>query len=91
MNENPTVQGLPSIHDKDGYWLPFTMVVVLQPDYGSTRQRAAQRVLGTLAGSLAASVLLWVKPPLPVAAQATPSPVARRAVATSSVVVVGNV
>ena len=24
-----------------GYWLPFTVIVVLQPDYGSTRQRAA--------------------------------------------------
>ena len=41
-----------------GYWLPFTMVVVLQPDYGSTRQRAAQRVLGTVTGSVLASVLL---------------------------------
>lgn len=46
-----------------GYWLPFTMVVVLQPDYGATRQRAAQRVLGTVAGSLAASALLWVQMP----------------------------
>ncbi len=54
-----------------GYWLPFTMVVVLQPDYGSTRQRAAQRVLGTLAGSLAASVLLWLHPPAAVLTLAT--------------------
>src|SRR5882724_9461497 len=43
-----------------GYWLPFTMVVVLQPDFGSTRQRAGQRVFGTFAGSLLASVLLWL-------------------------------
>lgn len=42
-----------------GYWLPLTVAIVLQPDYGSTRQRAAQRVLGTLAGSVAASLLLW--------------------------------
>ena len=46
-----------------GYWLPFTMVVVLQPDYGSTRQRAAQRLLGTLGGSILASVLLSLHPP----------------------------
>lgn len=46
-----------------GYWLPFTMVVVLQPDYGATRQRAAQRVLGTVAGSVAATGLLWVQMP----------------------------
>lgn len=48
------------LHLPHGYWLPFTMVVVLQPDYGATRQRAAQRVLGTATGSLAASALLWV-------------------------------
>jgi uncharacterized membrane protein YccC len=47
----------------NGYWLPLTMVIVLQPDYGSTRQRAAQRVLGTLAGSVFASLLLWWRPP----------------------------
>ncbi|MDB6080081.1 MAG: rane protein, partial [Akkermansiaceae bacterium] len=47
-----------------GYWIPFTILVVLQPDYGSTRQRAAQRMLGTLAGGLLASVLLWVHPPI---------------------------
>jgi len=46
-----------------GYWLPLTIVVVLQPDYGSTRLRAAQRVLGTLVGGLLASVLLWLKLP----------------------------
>ena len=47
-----------------GYWLPFTMVVVLQPDYGATRRRAAQRMLGTLAGSILASLLLLLHLPL---------------------------
>jgi len=28
-----------------GYWLPFTIVVVLQPDYGSTRERSFSRLL----------------------------------------------
>lgn len=46
-----------------GYWLPFTIVVVLQPDYGSTRQRAAQRVLGTLAGTVVAGALHWLQLP----------------------------
>jgi len=46
-----------------GYWLPFTMVVVLQPDYGATRQKAAQRLFGTLAGSILASLLLWLHLP----------------------------
>ncbi|MDB6165012.1 MAG: rane protein [Lacunisphaera sp.] len=46
-----------------GYWLPLTVLVVLQPDYGSTRLRAGQRVIGTLAGSLVASGLLWLSLP----------------------------
>jgi uncharacterized membrane protein YccC len=54
-----------------GYWLPLTMVIVLQPDYGSTRQRAAQRVLGTFAGSIAASALLWLRLPFAALSSAT--------------------
>jgi uncharacterized membrane protein YccC len=46
-----------------GYWLPLTILVVLQPDYGSTRLRAGQRVFGTIAGSALASVLLWLALP----------------------------
>lgn len=46
-----------------GYWLGLTLVVVMQPDYGSTRQRAGERVLGTLLGSLLASGLLFLKLP----------------------------
>jgi uncharacterized membrane protein YccC len=46
-----------------GYWLTLTVLVVLQPDYGSTRQRAGQRVAGTLAGSVLASLLLWLALP----------------------------
>lgn len=43
-----------------GYWLPFTIVVVLQPDYGSTRTKAVERVLGTVAGGVVASALLFL-------------------------------
>jgi uncharacterized membrane protein YccC len=46
-----------------GYWLGLTLVVVMQPDYGSTRQRAAERVLGTLLGSVLASGLLFLDLP----------------------------
>jgi uncharacterized membrane protein YccC len=46
-----------------GYWLPLTILVVLQPEYGATRLRAWQRVVGTLAGSLVASLVLWLAPP----------------------------
>jgi uncharacterized membrane protein YccC len=47
-----------------GYWIAFTIVVVLQPDYGSTRQKAGERIGGTFAGILLGSALLWVKMPI---------------------------
>jgi uncharacterized membrane protein YccC len=50
-------------HLERGYWLPLTTMVVLQPDYGATRLRASQRVLGTLGGSALASLLLWLALP----------------------------
>jgi uncharacterized membrane protein YccC len=44
-----------------GYWISLTAVVVLRPDFGSTFQRAATRVVGTIAGLLLATVLVhWV-------------------------------
>jgi uncharacterized membrane protein YccC len=58
-------------HLLHGYWLPFTMVVVLQPDYGATRRKATQRLLGTFGGSVLASALLWLHPPLAVVMVAT--------------------
>jgi len=54
-----------------GYWLPLTAAIVLQPDYGTTRQRAGQRVLGTVAGSAFASILLWLQPPAALVAAGT--------------------
>ncbi len=48
-----------------GYWIAFTAVIVLQPDYGSTRQKAGQRIAGTLAGCVLGSLLIWVKIPIP--------------------------
>jgi uncharacterized membrane protein YccC len=47
-----------------GYWIAFTIAVVLQPDYGSTRQRAGHRIFGTLAGGIVASALLWLRLPV---------------------------
>lgn len=52
-------------HLHHGYWLPLTMFVVLQPDYGATQARALQRTWGTLAGAVAAGLLLLIEVPLP--------------------------
>ncbi|MGC3958819.1 MAG: FUSC family protein [Verrucomicrobiota bacterium] len=49
-----------------GYWIAFTIMVVLQPDYGATRKRAGERILGTIAGTVLGSALIWVRLPLSV-------------------------
>ena len=41
-----------------GIWLPMTVLVVLQPDYGGTLTRAVQRSAGTVVGAVIAGVLL---------------------------------
>lgn len=41
-----------------GYWIVLTIMVVLQPDFGTTRQKSTERLLGTLAGAILGSLLL---------------------------------
>ena len=41
-----------------GMWLPMTVLVVMQPDFGATRGRALIRAAGTLAGVLVAAAIL---------------------------------
>jgi hypothetical protein len=46
-----------------GYWIPFSSLVVLQPDFGSTWRRAFHRAAGTLLGVIAVGGLLYLHPP----------------------------
>ncbi|QNF32421.1 FUSC family protein [Adhaeribacter swui] len=41
-----------------GYWIALTVMVVLQPDYGTTQQKALQRVTGTTIGAALSTLLL---------------------------------
>ena len=41
-----------------GYWLPFSLMIVIQPYFGATFKKAIDRVVGTLLGGLAGSLLL---------------------------------
>ncbi|MBV1843173.1 MULTISPECIES: YccS family putative transporter [Photobacterium] len=45
-----------------GYWILLTTLFVCQPNYGATRQRLKQRVIGTLAGLLIGMPLLFLFP-----------------------------
>ena len=45
-------------HVDHGYWLPFSVMIVIQPYFGATFKKAIDRIAGTLFGGLAGSVLL---------------------------------
>ena len=45
-----------------GYWIPLTLLVVMRPDFASTWQRAALRVVGTIVGLLLATELVHLLP-----------------------------
>jgi len=41
-----------------GYWLPFTVLIVIQPYFTATIRKAIDRVVGTLAGGLVGGLLV---------------------------------
>jgi len=43
-----------------GYWLPFSVMIILQPYFGATFKKAMERIAGTLAGGLLGGMLLRV-------------------------------
>lgn len=44
------------------YWVPATVGLVMQPDFGSVFGRAVLRVAGTIVGSVIAALVLWAVP-----------------------------
>jgi uncharacterized membrane protein YccC len=46
-------------HIAHGAWVTLTVFVILKPDFGGTRQRAIQRVAGTVAGGLLGIALAY--------------------------------
>ncbi|MCB0698402.1 MAG: FUSC family protein, partial [Chitinophagaceae bacterium] len=41
-----------------GYWIPFTVLILMQTYFGATIKKARDRILGTLAGGLVAGLFL---------------------------------
>ncbi|WP_133162641.1 FUSC family protein [Flavipsychrobacter stenotrophus] len=41
-----------------GYWIPFSLMIVIQPYFGATLKKAVDRVFGTLLGGIVGSLLL---------------------------------
>lgn len=44
---------------QNSYWILLTIIVILRPGYGLTRQRSLDRVIGTIAGGLIAFGMLF--------------------------------
>ena len=44
----------------NGYWILLTIVVIMRPGFGLTKQRSFERVIGTVAGGLIAFGLLYI-------------------------------
>lgn len=44
------------------YWLPLTVAVIVRPEYASVFVRTVNRIAGTVAGAITASVILFVAP-----------------------------
>ena len=45
-------------HVNHGYWIPFSLMIVIQPYFGATLKKAIDRVIGTLLGGVVGSLLL---------------------------------
>jgi uncharacterized membrane protein (TIGR01666 family) len=43
---------------KNPYWIVLTLIVIMRPNYGLTKQRSLNRVAGTIAGAAIASVII---------------------------------
>lgn len=41
-----------------GYWLPFSVMIIIQPYFGATLKKSVDRIAGTLLGGLAGGILL---------------------------------
>ena len=48
------------LHIPNGNWIVLTILFILRPDYGTTRERAFQRMVGTLIGGILATLLVVV-------------------------------
>ncbi|MBL7718371.1 MAG: FUSC family protein [Flavipsychrobacter sp.] len=44
-----------------GYWLPFSVIIVLQPYFGATFRKSLERIIGTVAGGIVGGSLLYVR------------------------------
>ncbi len=42
-----------------GYWMPFSLMIIIQPYFGATLKKSIDRIIGTLLGGLSGGLLLY--------------------------------
>ncbi len=47
-----------------GYWLPFTVIIVMQPYFIATLRKGIDRLIGTVAGGIVGGLLIYLPPTL---------------------------
>lgn len=45
---------------RNPYWIVLTLIVIMRPNYGLTKERSLSRVIGTLAGAAIASFIIFL-------------------------------
>ncbi|WP_282132788.1 FUSC family protein [Cellulophaga baltica] len=45
---------------KNPYWIVLTLIVLMRPSYGLTKERAINRIIGTIIGALFALVIIFI-------------------------------
>lgn len=43
-----------------GYWIPLTIIIVIQPYYGATRKKGVERIIGTVLGIVLGGVIMML-------------------------------
>lgn len=50
-----------SIFDiKNAYWIVLTILVIMRPNYGLTKQRSKHRIIGTIIGAVVAAIIILI-------------------------------
>lgn len=45
---------------KNAYWIILTLVVIMRPNYGLTKERSQNRIIGTIIGAIVAALIIFI-------------------------------
>lgn len=45
---------------KNAYWIVLTIIVIMRPNYGLTKERSKNRIIGTIIGAVIATIIILI-------------------------------